>query len=180
MSDEIQETIEDVVADIRAQNQGLPQDGYALSPLAGDLLSFADRIEAAANRQFREVAKMIPHEEVTVAEIQQPLQPATDCHGFGNAAEMREAITKCVDMITEFSNAEIVTNPLDVIIDIDGILKSALSAPPRNCDVLSDAQEALAAIHEDRCYVNNPIDERRLTVNWLFAEAKRIYKEGVE
>ena len=50
--------------------------------------------------------------------------------------------------------------------------RQALSVPPRNCDLLSDAQEALAAIHEDRCYVNNPIDERRLTVNWLFAEAK--------
>ena len=45
------ETIADIVADIRAQNQGLPEDGYALSPLAGDLLSIADRIEAAAKRE---------------------------------------------------------------------------------------------------------------------------------
>ena len=52
------------------------------------------------------------------------------------------------------------------------IADTALSVPPRNCDVLSDTQEALAAIHEDRGYVNNPIDERRLTVEWLFAEAK--------
>ena len=51
-------------------------------------------------------------------------------------------------------------------------VEEALSVPPRNCDVLSDTQEALAAIHEDRGYVNNPIDERRLTVEWLFAEAK--------
>ena len=51
MSDERQETISDIVADIRAQNQGLPEDGYALSPLAGDLLSIADRIEAAAKRE---------------------------------------------------------------------------------------------------------------------------------
>ena len=50
--------------------------------------------------------------------------------------------------------------------------EAALAKPPRNCDLLSDAQEALAAIHEDRCYVNNPIDERRLTVEWLFDEAK--------
>ena len=28
-----QETIADIVADIRAQNQGLPEDSYALSPL---------------------------------------------------------------------------------------------------------------------------------------------------
>ena len=47
MSNAKQETIEDIVADIRAQNQGLPEDSYALSPLVCDLLSLADRIEAA-------------------------------------------------------------------------------------------------------------------------------------
>ena len=50
MSDE-KETIEDIVADIRAQNQGLPEDDYALSPLVCDLLRIADRIEAAYNRE---------------------------------------------------------------------------------------------------------------------------------
>ena len=64
MSEERQETIEDVVADIRAQNQGLPEDGYALSPLVCDLLSFADRIEKAYKRlslptpeQWTEIAR---------------------------------------------------------------------------------------------------------------------------
>ncbi len=46
-----QETIADIVAEIRAQNQGLPEDSYALSPLVCDLLSFADRIESAAKRE---------------------------------------------------------------------------------------------------------------------------------
>ena len=46
------ETIVDIVADIRAQNQGLPEDSYALSPQVCDLLSLADRIEAAANREI--------------------------------------------------------------------------------------------------------------------------------
>ena len=52
MSNEKQETIADIVADIRAQNQGLPEDSYALSPLVCDLLSFADRIEAAEKREI--------------------------------------------------------------------------------------------------------------------------------
>ena len=52
MSNENQETIEDIVADIRAQNQGLPEDSYALSPQVCDLLSLADRIEAAAKREI--------------------------------------------------------------------------------------------------------------------------------
>lgn len=43
------ETIKDVIGDIRAQNQGLPEDGYALSPYVHDLLRLADRIEAAIN-----------------------------------------------------------------------------------------------------------------------------------
>lgn len=51
MSNENKETIEDIVADIRSQNQGLPEDGYALSPLVCDLLSIADRIEAALKRE---------------------------------------------------------------------------------------------------------------------------------
>ena len=53
MSNERQETIEDIVADIRAQNQGLPEDSYALSPLVCDLLSLADRIEAALSEPLR-------------------------------------------------------------------------------------------------------------------------------
>ena len=52
MNNENQETIEDIVADIRAQNQGLPEDSYALSPLVCDLLSLADRIEAAAKHEL--------------------------------------------------------------------------------------------------------------------------------
>ena len=54
-----QETIADIVADIRAQNQGLPEDSYALSPLVCDLLSFADRIEAAHQREVAELRECL-------------------------------------------------------------------------------------------------------------------------
>ena len=73
MSDE-KETIEDIVAEIRAQNQGLPEDDYALSPLVCDLLRIADRIEAAAKR-----------ERDATREKQSQV---------GNAAKMREALEK--------------------------------------------------------------------------------------
>ena len=52
MSSNRQETIVDIVADIRAQNQGLPEDSYALSPQVCDLLSLADRIEDAHDREL--------------------------------------------------------------------------------------------------------------------------------
>lgn len=54
-----QETVADIVDDIRAQNQGLPEDGYALSPLVCDLLSLADRIEAAAKREVAELRECL-------------------------------------------------------------------------------------------------------------------------
>ena len=55
MSKAKQETIADIVADIRAQNQGLPEDSYALSPLVCDLLSFANRIEAAHKTEIKQI-----------------------------------------------------------------------------------------------------------------------------
>ena len=53
------ETVADIVADIRAQNQGLPEDSYALSPLVCDLLSFANRIEAAHQREVAELRECL-------------------------------------------------------------------------------------------------------------------------
>ena len=59
MSEERQETIEDIVDDIRAQNQGLPEDRYALSPLVCDLLSIADRIEKAEKREIETLRSLV-------------------------------------------------------------------------------------------------------------------------
>ena len=93
----------------------------------------------------------------------------------GNAAAMREACENIAEYaktaachIEDIDDAHL----LSYLNQIERWAESAISSPPRNCDVLSDKQEALAAIHEDRGYVNNPIDERRLTVEWLFDEAK--------
>lgn len=54
----------------------------------------------------------------------------------------------------------------------------------RNFDKYKTAEEALAAICDNRCYVNDPIAERKLTtVNWLYAEADNPAKDqnhGIE
>ena len=94
-----QETIKDIVADIRAQNQGLPEDSYALSPLVCDLLSFADRIEAAAKREREagaeaaqicgEIGEMIGREATREKSSQ-----------VGNAQEMRDALVAMVEAET--------------------------------------------------------------------------------
>ena len=59
MSNAKQDTIADIVGDIRAQNQGLPEDSYALSPLVCDLLSLADRIKAAHQREIAELERKV-------------------------------------------------------------------------------------------------------------------------
>ena len=68
-----------------------------------------------------------------------------DAACVGNAAKLREAVVKCVNLISEFGNAEIVETPLDVIVDIEAILKAALAAPARNCEKYETAKDAEAA-----------------------------------
>ena len=121
MSNARQETIEDIVADIRAQNQGLPEDSYALSPLVCDLLSLADRIAAAANRE----CEATPEKSSVVA----------------NAMKMREALRGlleivCVDCKSSYEiDGKCVKCPRVVAAE------AALSAPPRNCDVGTVAEQ---------------------------------------
>ena len=112
------ETIADVIASMRdeAARADMEQD-YSINDAAEMMREFAWRFEAAHKREVREAV--------------------TDCNQFSDAAKLREAVVKCVNLITEFGNAEIVETPLDVIVDIEAILKAALAAPPRNCDVYS-------------------------------------------
>ena len=138
MSNETNETIDDIVADIRAQNQGLPEDSYALSPLVCDLLSFADRIEAAAKREREagaavaqicgEIGEMVGRESACKHSV-------TNCNRLGNAAKMREAL----ENIAEYAKAAAChtedAHLLGYLNQIERWVEAALSAPPRNCDV---------------------------------------------
>lgn len=169
MSNEKQETIADIVGDIRAQNQGLPEDGYALSPLVCDLLSLADRIEAAAKREC----------EATREKSSQ----------VGNAAAMLEALyaitlidTRMLKrLLCELVEADIfdggqIRNTIHAVEKA----RQAISAPPRNCDVL----EEFTAEDEFEKAMGFPpsktADEREAMIRenwflfkrWLFAEAK--------
>lgn len=126
----------------------------------------------SANHQFREAAKMVHHEEVAVAEMETTTPTCEKSSAVGNTAAISEALKEIrARLVYLYGRTDGTFNP-PALKEVYEIADTALSVPPRNCDVLSDTQEALAAIHEDRGYVNNPIDERRLTVEWLFAEAK--------
>ena len=130
MSNE-QETIADIVADIRAQNQGLPEDSYALSPLVCDLLSLADRIEAAAKRE-REAGAEAAQVCGEIGEMIGMEATREKSSRVGNAAKMREALSDaCYAMFnflkTQNGGYEEMAKALDKA-------KAALAAPPRNCD----------------------------------------------
>ena len=150
MSGNKQETIADIVADIRAQNQGLPEDSYALSPLVCDLLSFADRIEAAAKREREagaeaaqvcgEIGEMIGREAIREKSSR-----------VGNAAKMREALVKAKKAICHhakyvcqslsWENSDIQSNCGDILCahrdlcEAKTAINAALAEPPRNCDI---------------------------------------------
>ena len=131
-----QETISDIVADIRAQNQGLPEDGYALSPLVCDLLSLADRIEAAAKREREagaeaaqicgEIGEMIGREATREKSSQ-----------VGNAAKIREALEAVVKVGYPHNFQKEAYHIREYCYEITTAIKkcfAALSSPPRNCD----------------------------------------------
>lgn len=92
-----QETIADIIAEMQSLGKRWLNNGRGPGLV---VINYADRLEAAHERELAE---------------------------RGDAAKLREAIDKCVNLITEFGNAEIVKTPLDVIIDIEAILKAALA-----------------------------------------------------
>ena len=173
MSNENQETIVDIVADIRAQNQGLPEDSYALSPLVCDLLSFADRIEAAAKRE-REAGAEAAQICGKIGELigrEAACKEVTDCNNLGNAAKMRNAlketqsvIAKCMEILNRIPDGVeydgLIDEVADELCDLrDSHVKPALSAPPRNFDVdtaahkreIAELRECLKEAIREKC-----------------------------
>ena len=141
MSNANQETIEDIVADIRAQNQGLPEDSYALSPLVCDLLSLADRIEAAEKREREagaEAAQICGEIGEIVGREASKNQSVTKCNRLGNAARMREALEKADAVLSIISKSawfiDANFSETKAVIEAVNAIEAALSAPPRNCD----------------------------------------------
>ena len=114
MSNENQETIEDIVGDIRAQNQGLPEDSYALSPLVCDLLSLADRIEAAHEHELAD------EKRISDAVIQSLRDKKLEM--AGEIAEKDEEIAGLRSLVKEFA---------DVLNDTKNYM--CFDCPVRNC-----------------------------------------------
>lgn len=102
--------------------------------------SSKDKAIAAHNRVCRAV------EEVAK-------QSVTNCNQLGNAAKMREALSRILGIADHLQTRFAIPK-----------FASALSATPRNCDVLSK-DEALKVL-DDRSF------SKEDTIEWLYEEAK--------
>ena len=147
MSNANHETIADIVADIRAQNQGLPEDSYALSPLVCDLLSFADRIEAAAKRE-REAGAEAAQVCGEIGEMIGREATREKSSRVGNAAKMREALRQVSRVAVEMTRKTVTGESEDRktvdewALRLCDIVSATLAAPPRNCDVGTDEEQS--------------------------------------
>ena len=149
MSNEKQETVADVVAAMRKDID----DGTVgiWSDFGGEIArGYADRIEAAMRNQFRDVKKMIPHEEVAVSKMETTTPTSEKSSAVGNAAAMREALEQIHELLSIGWKPDTA-----MCIRYEAayqIAKEALAAPPRNCDVgnekdQSDRLDAFCAKH---------------------------------
>ena len=109
MSNETNETIADIVADIRAQNQGLPEDSYALSPLVCDLLSLADRVEAAWKREMADEKRI--SDAVVQSMRDKKLEKA------GEIAAKEEEVVRLRELVSELLNKLVINHCIGCQVD---------------------------------------------------------------
>lgn len=86
----------------------------------------------SVNHQFREVAKMIPHEEVAVSKMETTTPT-------GNSAAMREALEQIHELL---SIGGMPDTAMCIRYEAAHLIaKEALSAPSRNCDVGTEQEQ---------------------------------------
>lgn len=130
MSDERQETIADIVSEMR--NEGHTGDSSCLEWFGAKMQRYAYRIEAAANRHFREVTKMMPHEEVAAEKTETSTPTSEKSSAVGDAAAMREALIEASIALSSATHHHLTEDDAKECL---AVIESALSKPPRNCDV---------------------------------------------
>lgn len=148
MSNEKQETIADIVREMRSNEFDDPSfNVYSLVAARTLARGWADRIEAAVN------------------------QPVTNCNRLGNAAKMREALVKADAALSRISQSawfiDANFSETKEVMDAGNAIEEALSATPRNCDRFSNARDALEAFEKET-------GETMIEfIRWLFRSERR-------
>ena len=174
MRNENQETVADIVAEVRARAKAWPDPSLVQYDER-----LADRIEAAAKREREdgaeaaqicgEIGEMVGREAACKDSLQ-----------VGNAAAMRKACANIAEYAKTAACHTEDTHLLGYLNQIESWAEDALSAPPRNCDkhftserVSADNLERAWRVFR-RCNPNVYFDVPGMFrfIDWLFAEAK--------
>ena len=167
MSNERQETVADIVAEMRIGDLCAGDTTSARPEYINDFLaSYADRIEAAWKREQEATTEksLVVGNAATVRGIAQEMlntsmqdttaeringwamrlaeaceQPVTDCNQLGNAVAMREALEAIKDTLDKWRLNGVEYWQYSELFDI---ANTVLSAPPRNCDVGTAEEQA--------------------------------------
>lgn len=131
----------------------------------------------SAKHQFREVTKLIPHEEVDVSKMETTAPTREKSSAVGNAAAMREALNMLLGLfdsgLVEYSDSCDTSDTSDTT-QIQYVIdkaEAALSDPPRNCDRFATLDDARNAFFAD--YVSDETcSSATAFAIWLFDEAK--------
>ena len=86
----------------------------------------------SANHQFCNVAKMIPHEEVDVSKMETTTPTREKSSVVGNSAKMREALMEASIALSSATHHHMTEDDAK---DCLAVIETAISVPPRNCDV---------------------------------------------
>ena len=158
MSNEEHETIADIVREMRTLGRldEKSTDRIPRSLQALGLRTYADRIEAAARRE-REAGAEAAQVCGEIGEMVGREAAGNDSLMACNAAAIRETLFRC-DAIAQLPEIR------DYIIvkEMRNLINAALSAPPRNCDVLSK-DEVLETL-KDRSF------SKEDTIEWLYGK----------
>ena len=129
----------------------------------------------AAKHHFREVAKMIPHEEVAVSKMETTTPNREKSSAVGNATVMREALENVRFYLPHFlqymrihyEDAE-AGGYYEKILEV---VNAALSAPPMNCDKYTLAEALRKYGFQTK---SNPWGEKEWLdfCEWYISEAK--------
>lgn len=131
----------------------------------------------SAKHQFREVAKMIPHEEVDVSKMETTTPTREKSSQVGNAAAMREALV----MVKRLFDGRIMFQ--QTIRKAHEEVNSALAEPPRNYDVGTPEEQSArfdAHCRKHMGCLTCPLREKDGCVpkHCEFAWAQMPYEEG--
>lgn len=171
------ETVADVIAEMRdAANSA---DAWRADMAARVVMDYADRVEIAARRERdRAVEHATRHAEAVARDNCRDCvhNPSGKNYEGGNAAAMREACQKTRDLLVRRGNGKcqcVLT--WDEFDYAQKMLRAALSAPARNCDLYATYAEAAEAHKEyATAYIarsSNIFDFPMEFDEWLFALA---------